>query len=362
VFPERDAATWLTGRPEAALYDLSPAALLDGADPEPAARPDPVTDLPEAPAGVSVETLLATEYGVHPEQVVLTAGADAARFVAFAAALELSEGPALVESPANEALIRTPEALGRSVERFERPAPNYGAEPDLDSPAVVALSNRHDPSGRLLAREALSELAGRAADAGGRLLVDESVAPLTPDPEDEAALGGVTAAGLDGAVVTGSLERVPGLAGQEVGWVVGDPAVTETARRVQRYVGAVPGTSRVYARRALYRTDGLVERAREICRENSATLAAGLAARPDTTCRVFEDAPVALLSVEGTDGDALAGAAWDAGVLVVPGKFFGEPGMVRIGLGRSPERVRAGLDALGGVLDDLRAARERTNP
>jgi aspartate/methionine/tyrosine aminotransferase len=364
VFPELDARSWLTGRPEAALYDLSPAALADEAATEPAERPAALDGADEPPAGVSVETLLATEYGVHPEQVVLTAGADAARFVAFGAAFELSDGDsgALIESPASEGLVRPPEVLGAETRRFERPTPEYGVEldgADAAGAALLALSNRHDPSGRLLTREALAEVADAAAQNGARLLVDETVAPLS---ETGDSLGGVTAAGLDGAVAVGSTERLPGLAGLEVGWLIGDREFVGAARRVNGYVGGVAGPSRAYALRALYGAEGRTERAREICRENSAALAATLADRPGVECRVFADAPVALLSAEDLGGRALANAAWEQGVLVAPGEFYGVPGAVRVGLGRSPERVRAGLERLSGVLDDRPGGPAGTNP
>lgn len=355
MFPELDAEAWLTGRPEAALHDLSSAALRDDADDEPSERPAALAGVSEPAAGVSVETILATEYGVHPEQVVLTAGGNAAAFVAFAAALEASEeSGVLSETPGDKSLAATPAALGADVSRFERPAPSYGLDNLQDSidesTAVVAISNRHDPSGRLVAAEGLRDAAARARDADARLLVAEDCAPLSDDGD---ALGGVTAAGMENTIITGSRERLPGLASLEVGWVVTDPALADAARRVQRHLGSVAGPSRAYALRALYGGDALTERAAAICRENSAQLAAGVAARDDVTCRVFEDAPVAALDVAGYSGDEVAGAAWEDGVLVVPGRHYGAPETVRVGLGRSPERVRAGLDALDEVLDGL---------
>ena len=53
------------------------------------------------------------------------------------------------------------------------------------------------------------------------------------------------------------------------------------------------------------------------------------------------------------DGDELTERALDAGVLVVPGRFFGMREGVRVSLGRAPDDCRAALEAFGRVLDEL---------
>lgn len=349
------------------MHDLGTSELRGDRGFDPVEVPPRVTDLADPPAGVSVETLLATEYGVHPEQVVVTAGATHANFLAAAAALDLADRGnrperVVVESPGYEPLVKTPEMLGAEVTRFERPRPDYPLDPDRvgdaaaeAEAALVTVTNRHNPSGRLSDRETLDAAAAAARDAGGRLLVDEVYAPYAPERrEGETAFGGVTAAGLEGAVVTGSLTKFFGLGDVRLGWLIADREFVAAARRAWRHVPAVAGLSRAVGMRALYGADDLAARSRDLLRENAAALRAFVDRRGDVSGTVFEGNTFAFLDAEGFDGDEVTAAAWEQGVLVAPGRFFGDPRRVRISLGRDPESTRSALAALGGVLDGLR--------
>ncbi|WP_425601112.1 hypothetical protein [Haloprofundus salinisoli] len=62
-----------------------------------------------------------------------------------------------------------------------------------------------------------------------------------------------------------------------------------------------------------------------------------------------------LVSGDSAAGDAVSEAAWEAGVLMVPVRFFDDPSSFRLSLGRASEvfEFDAGVDALGAVLDGL---------
>jgi aspartate/methionine/tyrosine aminotransferase len=345
---------WLAGRPEAALHDLGTTGLCGDRDATGPAVPESVAGRPDPPAGVTLHTQLATTYGVEPEQVLVTAGATHADFLAVAAAVAEEEDPrVLVEKPGYEPMVRTPAALGATVDRFLRP--EHRLEPARVEQALtsdtrlVSVTNRHNPSGRLADRETLAAAAAAARERGARLLVDEVYGPYQTDPSGGGPFGGVTAAGLEGAVVTGSLSKFPGLPELRVGWLVADPEFVAAARQVKRHVPAVAGTSVALAQRALYHDD-LAEEARDLLAENAALLSAFVAERPDVSGGVHTN--FGLLDC-GVDGDRLAEAAWAEGVLVVPGRFFGVPEAVRVGLGGSPEDGAAALGRLGDLLDAL---------
>jgi aspartate/methionine/tyrosine aminotransferase len=53
------------------------------------------------------------------------------------------------------------------------------------------------------------------------------------------------------------------------------------------------------------------------------------------------------------DGNRVSEAAWEEGVLVVPGRFFGDERAVRISLGGDPAAMADALGAFGRVLDTL---------
>ncbi|WP_336037615.1 pyridoxal phosphate-dependent aminotransferase [Halobacterium yunchengense] len=369
MFPRLEYLEWISGRPEVALYDLGSSDLRGDRDHEPEAVPGPLAGLDDPPRGATLETMIAGEYGVEPEQVLVTAGATMANAVAAATALDRAEpendegtdgeGAAashvLVEKPGYEPLVKTPAAFGASVDRFLR-GDDYGLAVDrvenalVDATALVTVTNRHNPSGVRADRETLADLAGVVADADARLLVDEVYAPFGTG-DREGAFGGPTAAGLERAVVTNSLTKYWGLGDLRVGWLVADEAFVDHARSVAHHFAAVAGPSRALGRRALHNADHLDARASGLVEDNHALLREFLDARDDVEGFVSEGCTYAFLDPEHADGDELAADAWEEGLLVVPGRFFDDDGRVRVSLGRSPAEVAPALDALGDLLD-----------
>ena len=376
MFPRLDYLEWISGRPDVALYDLASSDLRGDRDREPVLVPPPLADLDDPPVGATVELQLAQEYGVDPEQVLVTPGATTANLIAAAASVRLArkredagetdhETPrVLVEKPGYEPLVETPRGVGAAVDRFLR-TDEYRLKPGRVEAAMtpatelVTVTNRHNPSGRLSDRETLREVATVVRENDARLLVDEVYAPYVPDPEtDESgsvggggAFGGITAAGLDGAVITGSLTKFYGLGDLRLGWLIGDEAFVDAARSVEFHISGVAGPSRVLARRALHNADQLGEQSRKLLAENAETLTEFVANRDDIHGTVVPGSSFAFLDVEGVSGDELAEVAWEDGVLVVPGRFFDSPRWIRVSLGGDPETVAAGLAALGEVID-----------
>lgn len=360
VFPRIDTLDWLAGRPEAAPHDLGRTALVGDRGDEEGVVPAAVTERPDPPAGVNLHSLLGEAYGVHPKRVVVTAGASHAAFLAAATAVTESEAETprvLAEKPGYEPHHRTPVGVGAAVDRFSRPA---GAEWRLDADrvasaaregtALVTVTNRHNPSGRLADRETLADAASAAREAGARLLVDEVYAPYGPT-ERTGAFGGPTAATLDGAVVVNSVSKFHGLPGLRVGWLVADEAFAERARALKRHIPAVADVTERLAARAVHADAG--DDKRSLAQDHADLLAAFVADHDRLSGPVAAGCPYAFLSLDGASGDEVANAAWDAGVLVVPGRFFGERSRFRAALGRAPGDAAAGLTALSEVIADL---------
>lgn len=324
-------------------WDLAPESLADREDP-----PDDRT----------LAEQIATVYGVPTERVLVTAGATHANLLALTAA-GADQGRVLVESPGYEPLRSTPTWFGAEIDRFSRPVESEyalqperimaGIEPETE---LVVATNRHNPSGRRVGRDTLGVAGTVARDSDARLLVDEVYAPYGVAAED-GAFGGPTAAGLEGVVVTSSLTKVFGLGDLRIGWLIADPEFVRRAREALRYVPSVAGPSRVLGRRALYHREALLDRSREVIRENHELLRRFVAGRSDLSGPVFDGATYAFLAHESADGDEVVEAAWEEGVLVTPGRFFEDPGRVRVSLGHDPAEMRGVLDAFGDVLDGL---------
>nr|WP_264475254.1 pyridoxal phosphate-dependent aminotransferase [Halorubellus salinus] len=364
---------WIDGRPEAVTHDLAssdlrPATHADGPIPDRlAGRSDP-------PGQPRVDALVADQYDVAPENVLVTAGASSANALAFAvAAQRLARDPetaavddgdrddtgrsrVLVEKPGYEPLTATPQGFGARVDRFMRPQgildPARVDGALTDATELVAVTDRHNPTGRRADRDALAATADLVADAGARLLVDEVYAPFTTTPTDE-PFGAPSMAGADGVVATGSLTKFLGLGGLRIGWLVADPAFVAAAERVRHHLPSVAQPSVALARRAFHHLDDLAADSRRRIQRNHDLLAEFAADRTDLAGHVHDGATYAVLEHDDVDGTTLAEHALAAGVLVVPGRFFDRPDVVRISLGRPPQQVTAALDALDDALDDL---------
>ncbi|GGL57304.1 pyridoxal phosphate-dependent aminotransferase [Halocalculus aciditolerans] len=359
MFPDLDYLDWIQGRPEVAMYDLGTSDLRGEHDQETRVVPPALDGLADPPAGATLEMQLAGAYGVEPDQVLVTPGASTANFIAFAAAHEADpeNAHALVEKPGYEPLVKTPAGVGFGVDRFRRAddaSLDTGRIEKAMTPdtALVTITNRHNPSGRLTDRETLAEAAAIAREGDARLLVDEVYAPFTRDAGD-GAFGGVTAADLDGTVVTGSLTKFWGLGDLRIGWVVADADFVDRARKVSHHVPGVAGPSRALAMRALHNLDHLTGRSRDLLDANSDLLAEFVATRDDVEGFVAPDSTFAFLNPVHADGDEVTAKAWERGLLVVPGRFFGESDRIRVSLGLAPNQMASALRELGDVLDSL---------
>jgi aspartate/methionine/tyrosine aminotransferase len=375
VFPPIAYLEWIEGRPAAATYDFGSSDLKRDCS---GVVPPRLRGLTDPPDEVELETQIADTYGpaVEPENVLVTAGATQANALAAATALG-PDGPrggdareVVVESPGYEPLHSTPRGLGAGVGTVARDPADHRLDPEVvaqavtDETALVTVTNRHNPSGRLTDRETLAMVAGHAARHDAVLLVDEVYAPFDGQGSTGpgTAFGGPTAAGLERTVITGSLTKFLGYGPLRVGWLVGPAAFVDRARSAFWHLPSVAHPSRHLARRIFANLDRVVEHSHERVRENHALLAEFAADRDDLTGDVPDGSTMALLAHERATGDEVTEAALDAGVLVVPGRFFGSPEGFRITLGKRGDEMARGLDVLGEVLDDLAAGDSPPSP
>jgi aspartate/methionine/tyrosine aminotransferase len=369
MVPPIEYIDWIEGRLDAVEHDLGGSDLRAVAG-EWGVVPEVLADRPDPADDVTLEAQLAEVYDVPEDHVLVTPGATGANLAAAGAALaddpcadteeddDPVDGTVLVEAPGYEPMYATPEWLGATVHRFRRPAEeDYALDPErvqagvTEDTCLVSVTNRHNPSGCRVDRETLAAAADAAGEADARLLVDEVYAPLGGD--GDGPFGGPTAAGLDNAVVSGSLTKFFGLGGLRVGWLVGDPAFLERAATLHQHVARVPVPSRALARRALHHREALVARAGGVAAENAGRLTEFVADRPDLAGPVYDGCTYAFPAHDSADGDEVAAAAEERDLLVVPGRFFGDGDRFRVSLGREPAAMDAALDALGATLDDL---------
>jgi aspartate/methionine/tyrosine aminotransferase len=331
-----------SGAPHLALRDLplAPDELeLNG--------PDVYAPLLEAVGG---------RYGVPAESVFPAAGTSMANHLAMAALLEPGD-EVLIEHPTYEPLLAVARYLGARVERFARRAGD-GFRIDADEVAqrvtprtrLIVLTNLHNPSSALTDDATLLRLGEVARGAGARVLVDE----VYLDARFEDAPSTAFHLGPE-FVVTSSLTKVYGLNGLRCGWVFAEPGVVDRLWRLNALfsnINAHPAERLSVA--AIRHLPRLAARSRALLEANGAALNAFYRSRGDLDGTEHRAGTVSfprLRSGRADDLWSLLRERYDTAV--VPGRCFGSPDHVRIGLGVEPAVFAEGLVRLGLALDEL---------
>jgi aspartate/methionine/tyrosine aminotransferase len=164
---------------------------------------------------------LASDYGVAPDDVLLTVGAASALFLV--ATSVLGRGDHLVVLRPNYATnIETPRALGVQIDfvdlRFDD-----GFHIDVDRIAarirpetkLVSITTPHNPTGVMLAESELRRLIDITAAKGCTLLVDETYRDMA-----YAGLPPLAASIAPHVISVASLSKTDGLPGLRLGWLV----------------------------------------------------------------------------------------------------------------------------------------------
>ena len=295
---------------------------------------------------------IAQRYGVPADCVVTAAGCSFANHLALAALVSPGD-EVLVEAPTYELLTSTLRYLQADLRRFPR-RPETGWRLDAQevslTPAtrLVVLTNLHNPSSALADPTAVAAIAGAAANIGARVFIDEVYLELT------AEAGAVrTAFRPDGnIVVTGSLTKAYGLSGLRCGWILAPTALAERMRRLNDLYAVVP--PHIAERLSVIAFDKLEQfraRARGMLVENRAAYRSVLGDHPGLEQVVFDHGTTVFPRLARGDGDAFFERLRSRfETTVVPGRFFGAPDHIRVGLGGDPAVTREGLTRLAAAL------------
>ena len=294
-----------------------------------------------------LERALGARLGAPGGRVLVTAGASEANACVVAGLLEPGD-EALVESPGYEPHRAVPPWFGASVRTFARRREHgYSRVCEAVEAALgpktrlVLLTDLHNPSGVPLEPADAAALTALAERRGLRLLCDETFRDASQRP------AGTLGALSDRWVTTSTLTKAYGLGSLRVGWVSGSAAVLARCAEAQNALSVEPaGPSLALALALVPHLDALRVRGREILSANHARWARLVADGLPCDASVTSQGTTAFVHLPGpAGGDAFAAfAAERFELLVVPGRFFGEPRGVRIALGGEPARCAAALD------------------
>ena len=298
-------------------------------------------------------------YGVGPERVVTAAGTSGANHLAISGLVSAGD-QVVMESPSYEPILALFDHLGVEVRFVERRHENaFAIDPDdaraavTDQTRLVLLTNLHNPSSAPIGRAELTAIGAIAARVGARVLVDEVYldAAFDDKPPSVAKLG-------DGFIATSSLTKVYGLGGLRGGWIIAEPELVERLWRLKSLYGVDdPHVAERLACVALRERPRLLARSRAILETNRALWNDFLSKRPaDLEAHPSRGGTTVFPRVRRASGDALEALLRERyETTIVPGRFFGAPGRVRVGLTRGEAEFREGLARLGQALDDLRS-------
>lgn len=296
---------------------------------------------------------LAARYGVHESAVAVAAGASMANHLAIATLIERGDH-VLVECPGYDPLVHLPALWGATVDALVRlPRDGYRVDPDAVRRALtprtrlVVLSHLHNPTGVALQPSDLAALVALADEHGLHILVDEVYGEWLIER------GALSAARASPRVVaTSSLTKVWGLGGLRVGWVLAEPGLAD---RMRRFAGLFDNVlahpSERLAVRALDRSAAIIGSHLALVARNLARLRAWVASTPGASWVEPAAGTVAFVDLGRGDTSAFVERlARGSRTLVVPGRFFGAPEGVRIGLGIDPALLDRGLARMSEAL------------
>jgi aspartate/methionine/tyrosine aminotransferase len=298
---------------------------------------------------------------ISPDQVLTATGAIGANFLAEFTLVEPGDLVVCVE-PTYQQLYAVPKSLGAEV-RLLKLRPENGFLPDMDElrelaggrAKLIVINNPNNPTGALMERDRLLEVAAIARECGAYVLADEVYRGLEHDRDsDVPSIADVYERGIG----TGSMSKLFSLAGLRLGWIAGPRAVIEECEQRRNYTTISCGVVvEELATLALESVDRLMARNLAIVRTNAATLAAWMAGEPRLSWTPPRAGTTAFI---GYDHDVPSERfALDLfrlnGTFIVPGSAFGWEGRVRVGFACSADMLGKGLEGLSEYLRTLEA-------
>lgn len=216
--------------------------------------------------------------------------------------------------------------------------------PDLDelrgmvnkNTKLICINNPNNPTGALMDREFLQEVAGIARSVDAWLLCDEVYRGLNHEGEPFTA----SVADLyEKGISTGSMSKTFSLAGLRLGWIAGPKALLDQVSRHRDYSTISCGMIDEYlAGIALEHKEAVVARNRAIVTGNLAVLERWLKGQPKLSFVKPRAGTTAFLKMEFDmpSADFCRGLLTEKGVLLVPGSVMDREGYLRIGYANTP--------------------------
>lgn len=297
------------------------------------------------------ETIAQFYPGAAIDQIEVTNGTSEANYMIALSQIEAGDKFAL-EVPNYMQLWGVPRSLGADVRTFQLRLDRCW-EPDWDEfdravtpgTRMVYISNPNNPTGAVLSEAAMRRIVERVEKAGAYLIADEVYRGAELNGPVSKSFWGMS----DRVIVTSGLSKAWGIPGVRIGWMVGPKELVaecwaqhdslticpnKMSDRLARIAVMPENREKCYAR-----TRAVLNSNLEIAREWVRGLAGFLEWRePQAGALALMKYRSSIPSVELCERIRTR-----QNTLIVPGKFLGIEGFVRIWLGGREEYMREGL-------------------
>lgn len=292
----------------------------------------------------------------EPENVIVTHGTIGANMLVHRTVVERGDRVVAVV-PTYQQHYSIPESIGAEVQLLRLREEN-GWLPDLEElrrlavpgTKLIALTNPNNPTGALIPREMLEEIAAIARAAGAWVLCDEVYRGTDQEgPGMTASMADIYEKGIS----TAGMSKAYSLAGLRLGWVAGPRSVIEGVMIQRDYdtisVGRIDDH---FATLALEHRDRVLARSRQITRGNLEILAQWIAGEPKLSFVRPRSGTTALvkLHVPMSSAEFCIALQKETGVMFLPGSALGMEGYLRIGYANNPEILKQGLARVSAFL------------
>ncbi len=316
----------------------------------------PAAGLPELRAAIAEEVSRTRGIPVEPEQVVVTPGGKPIMFFTILALAE--EGAEVIYPdpgfPIYESVIRF--AGARPVPLPLREELGFAFDPDelrrlvTTRTRLVIVNSPHNPTGAVIGREVLEELARLAQEYGFVVLSDEIYRRIVYDVEAPsiASLPGMA----ERTVILDGFSKTYAMTGWRLGYGVAPRWLAEhLVRLAVNCHSCVPGFTQRAGLAALRGPQDAVDRMVAEFRRRRDAVVAGLNSLPGVRCAVPAGAFYVFPNVTGTGRSAseLARELLEqAGVAVLAGTAFGRygEGYLRLSFANSLENLLEAIDRM----------------
>ena len=298
---------------------------------------------------------------IRPEQVVTCHGAAGANHHVFYSLVEPGDRVISV-MPTYQQLYSIPEGYGAEVKVLPLRKEN-GYLPDLEElrklavpgTKLICINNPNNPTGVLMGKEMLEEIAAIAQSAGAYLLCDEVYRHLSQEETWCESVADLYEKGIS----VGSMSKVFALAGLRLGWIATrDRSAMQAFLSHRDYNHISCGIlDEAVAALALSHAEALLARNRRIVRENLKILSAYMQTEKRLDWHRPEAGTTALI---GYDYDIASREFCrelleQTGALLTPGACFEVEKSFRIGYAANQKELKDGLSALSSYLRSLEA-------